>query len=227
MSSWNQIYTLDPSSVTSLHISLIHDSIMLLLTFITLMIIYIFISMEMQSLEDLKFSSNEMLEFTWVSAPMITLMMLALPSLHCLYLMEETLDPLVTVKVMGHQWYWSYEYDSTPSIEFDSYMDSMDTDQYRLLETDSSMVLPLEVETRVLVSSTDVIHSFSMPSMGLKMDAVPGRINQTLLTPTKLGKFYGQCSEMCGAMHSFMPIKMEVVPLGPFLSWLSENAYNN
>nr|WIA69330.1 cytochrome c oxidase subunit 2 [Linognathus africanus] len=222
MSNWNQLSLQDPSSKVMIHISDVHDSIMILLMFIVAMISYIFMSSMFSKLTDLKFFSNEVLESLWVTLPMIALLILAIPSLHCLYLMEESSNPLMTIKAVGHQWYWSYEYDA--GIEFEAYMSPIcEYSSYRLLETDNSIIIPVGVEVRILTTSTDVIHSFSMPSMGLKMDAIPGRINQMLLTSFKLGKVYGQCSEMCGAMHSFMPISMEVIPLDKFYLWLREN----
>lgn len=135
--------------------------------------------------------------------------------------MDEVIDPAVTVKVVGHQWYWSYEYsdyatqDGT-SINFDSYMipeGELETGDFRLLEVDNRLVVPVDTHVRVIVTAADVLHSWAVPSLGVKMDAVPGRLNQTSFLAYREGVFYGQCSEICGANHAFMPIVVEAVPV--------------
>lgn len=140
------------------------------------------------------------------------------------------LDPAVTLKVIGHQWYWSYEYsDYTLSdsenahINFDSYMindDDLVVGGLRLLEVDNRIVLPVNTHIRVLITSADVLHSWAIPSFGLKVDACPGRLNQTTIFIKRLGTFYGQCSELCGTNHGFMPICVEIVTLADYTQWL-------
>nr|YP_010322724.1 cytochrome c oxidase subunit II [Arula petunia]UKP87342.1 cytochrome c oxidase subunit 2 [Arula petunia] len=165
------------------------------------------------------------IEIVWTIIPAAILVFIAFPSLKLLYLMEEIVEPSVTVKAIGHQWYWSYEYsDYQTTLEFDSYMiptSDLQPGDLRLLEVDNRMVVPIDTYVRVLVSGADVLHSFAVPSLALKMDAVPGRLNQTGFLVKRPGLFYGQCSELCGANHSFMPIVIEAVSIDKYISWLS------
>lgn len=171
------------------------------------------------------------IEIVWTIIPAIILVFIAFPSLKLLYLMDEVVEPGVTVKAIGHQWYWSYEYsdyqttlgeDST--LEFDSYMvptTDLEPGDLRLLEVDNRMVVPIDTYVRILVTGADVLHSFAVPALAVKMDAVPGRLNQTGFLVKRPGIFYGQCSELCGANHSFMPIVIEAVSMDKYISWLS------
>nr|BAQ35500.1 cytochrome c oxidase subunit II [Trichopodus trichopterus] len=165
---------------------------------------------------------SQEIEIIWTVLPAIILIMIALPSLRILYLMDEINDPHLTIKAVGHQWYWSYEYTDYENLEFDSYMvptQDLIPGQFRLLETDHRMVIPVESPVRVMVTAEDVLHSWAIPSLGIKLDAVPGRLNQTAFIASRPGIFYGQCSEICGANHSFMPIVVEAVPLKHFENW--------
>lgn len=172
------------------------------------------------------------IEIIWTLTPSVILMTLAIPSFALLYSMDEIVDPGVTIKAIGHQWYWSYEYsdytDATPdgaSIAFDSYMlpqDELEEGDLRLLEVDNRVVLPIHTHVRVLTTAADVIHSWAVPSLGVKCDAIPGRLNQTSVFLQRPGVFYGQCSELCGANHGFMPIVVEGVSLHEYLSWIRE-----
>jgi cytochrome c oxidase subunit 2 len=153
----------------------------------------------------------------------------ALPSFALLYSIDEVIDPAVTIKVVGHQWYWSYEYSDFEAqlgtINFDSYMipeDELEMGELRLLEVDNRIVLPVNTHIRVLVTAADVLHSWAAPSLGVKMDACPGRLNQTSLFILREGVFYGQCSEICGVGHGNMPIVVEAVALDKYISWLAE-----
>jgi len=146
---------------------------------------------------------------------------LALPSLRLLYLLDEINDSALTLKVVGHQWYWSYEYSDFLDVDYDSYIipfDDLSSGDYRLLEVDHRTVVPFSVDVRVLVSAADVLHSWTVPSLGVKADAVPGRLNQLSFFCSRSGVFYGQCSEICGANHSFIPIVVESVSIGDFVS---------
>ena len=167
---------------------------------------------------------GQQIETIWTIIPAIILVTLALPSLRLLYLLDELTAPNITLKVIGHQWYWSYEYSEFPNILFDSFIiPSIDLNpgDFRLLEVDNRLVLPIKSEIRVLVSSIDVIHSWTVPSLGVKADAIPGRLNQLTINSSRPGVFYGQCSEICGANHSFMPIILEIIPIPRFLEWTS------
>jgi len=169
------------------------------------------------------------IEVAWTVTPSLILMIIAIPSFALLYSMDEVVDPAVTVKAIGHQWYWSYEYSDyttsdNQSILFDSYMipeDDLEIGQLRLLEVDHRVVLPIHTHVRMIITAADVLHSWAVPSLGVKCDAVPGRLNQTSLFLNREGVFYGQCSEICGTNHGFMPIVVEGVSLEDYISWIS------
>lgn len=170
-----------------------------------------------------------LLEIIWTIIPAIILILIALPSLKLLYLMDEVMDPALTIKAIGHQWYWSYEYSDyqTETLEFDSYMvptSDLNKGDFRLLEVDNRLVVPINTHVRVLVTGADVLHSFAVPALAIKMDAVPGRLNQTGFFIKRPGVFYGQCSEICGANHSFMPIVIEAVSLDKYISWILQES---
>jgi len=148
------------------------------------------------------------------------LIFLAIPSLKILYLTDELNFPIISVKVVGHQWYWSYEYNDFNNLEFDSFILKDLNNRYRLLDVDNRLVLPLNNQIRFLVNSLDVIHSFAIPSLGIKVDAVPGRINQVRILINRPGLYYGQCSEICGVNHRFIPIVIERTNLKNFFNWV-------
>lgn len=169
------------------------------------------------------------IEIAWTVTPSLILIFIAVPSFALLYSMDEIVDPAITLKAIGHQWYWSYEYsdynlDDETAINFDSYMipeDDLEIGQLRLLEVDNRVVLPIKTHIRVLITAADVLHSWAVPSLGVKCDAVPGRLNQVHLFLKREGVFYGQCSELCGANHAFMPIVIEGVNLENYMSWVA------
>jgi len=176
------------------------------------------------------FTHATALEIVWTVIPAIILLFIAVPSFSLLYSMDELVDPIITLKVVGHQWYWSYEYsdynhtmEDNSGINFDSYMvadDDLATGAFRLLEVDNRVVLPVSSHVRVLITSADVLHSWAVPSFGVKVDACPGRLNQITLFVNRTGTFYGQCSELCGTNHGFMPIAVDVVELPDYVEWL-------
>nr|YP_010388705.1 cytochrome c oxidase subunit II [Cepola schlegelii]UPQ43872.1 cytochrome c oxidase subunit II [Cepola schlegelii] len=201
-----------------------HDHALMMVFFISTFVLYIITAMISTDLTDKLTLDSQEIEVIWTVLPALLLILIALPSLRILYLMDEINDPHLTVKAMGHQWYWSYEYTDYEALEFDSYMiptQDLAPGQFRLLEADHRMVVPADSPIRVLVSAEDVLHSWAIPSLGVKMDAVPGRLNQTAFAATRPGVYYGQCSEICGANHSFMPIVIEAVPLEHFENWSS------
>lgn len=167
------------------------------------------------------------IELIWTLIPSFILLFIAVPSFCLLYSMDEVIDPRITLKVIGHQWYWTYEYgDYLKPFSFDSYMipeSELQEGQLRLLETDNRFVLPSQVHIRLLISSSDVLHSFAIPSLGLKVDAVPGRLNQLSLYIKRNGFYYGQCSELCGVNHGFMPISLRVVPLDSYRLFVDDS----
>jgi cytochrome c oxidase subunit 2 len=168
------------------------------------------------------------IEIIWTVTPSLILMIIAIPSFALLYSIDEVIDPSVTLKVIGHQWFWSYEYSDfsqtlNKTIQFDSYMvatDDLNPGELRLLETDNRVVLPTKTHIRVLVTSSDVLHSWAVPSLGIKMDACPGRLNQVSVFIKRDGVFFGQCSELCGVNHGFMPIVVESVPIEKYIKWV-------
>eukprot|EP00268_Persea_americana_P031123 TRINITY_DN3021_c0_g1_i2.p1 TRINITY_DN3021_c0_g1~~TRINITY_DN3021_c0_g1_i2.p1 ORF type:complete len:255 (+),score=13.94 TRINITY_DN3021_c0_g1_i2:202-966(+) len=170
------------------------------------------------------------IEILWTIFPSIILMFIAIPSFALLYSMDEVVvDPAITIKAIGHQWYWTYEYSDynssdEQSLTFDSYMipeDDLELGQLRLLEVDNRVVVPAKTHLRMIVTSADVLHSWAVPSLGVKCDAVPGRLNQTSILVKREGVYYGQCSEICGTNHAFMPIVVEAVSLKDYGSWVS------
>lgn len=155
-------------------------------------------------------------EVVWTVVPIVILIFLAIPSLKILYFTEER-DPFLTLKVIGHQWYWSYDLGGK---EFDSYLTPASLGDFRLLEVDHRVVLPLNKDTRVLIGASDVLHCWTVPALGVKADAVPGRLNQVQFNIIKPSIIYGQCSEICGANHRFIPINVESITFPYFLKWL-------
>lgn len=171
---------------------------------------------------------SQIIECIWTIIPAVILIQIAIPSLLLLYILDESLNSLITLKVLAHQWYWSYEYNdfwsiSNNVVEFDSYIvptNELNLPFNRLLDVDNRIIVPFNVHMRLLVSSADVLHAWTVPSLGVKVDAVPGRLNQLKYIAQRTGIFYGQCSEICGANHRFIPICIEVLNSPSFLRWL-------
>ncbi|MBX9634048.1 MAG: cytochrome c oxidase subunit II [Magnetospirillum sp.] len=170
-------------------------------------------------------SHNTKLEIAWTAIPALILVVIAIPSFRLLYFMDRVQNADMTLKVVAHQWYWSYEYPEK-GLKFDALM-VQDTDlkpgQKRLLTTDTEVVLPVGVPIRIQITADDVIHSWAMPAFGIKTDAVPGRLNETWVNITTAGTYYGQCSELCGVNHGFMPIMVRAVPPEQFQAWADES----
>jgi len=177
-----------------------------------------------------KFTHASLLEIVWTIIPALLLLLIAVPSFALLYSLDELIDPVVTLKVVGHQWYWSYEYSDyatlagNESVNFDSYMIStndLTKGSFRLLEVDNRVVLPTNTHIRVLITAADVLHSWAVPSFGIKVDACPGRLSEASLFIKREGVYYGQCSEICGINHGFMPIVVKGVSFDRYINWLS------
>nr|YP_010172274.1 cytochrome c oxidase subunit II [Dasycercus cristicauda]AIG23009.1 cytochrome c oxidase subunit II [Dasycercus cristicauda]QSH39830.1 cytochrome c oxidase subunit II [Dasycercus cristicauda] len=199
-----------------------HDHTLMIVFLISSLVLYVLFLMLTTKLTHTSTMDAQEVETIWTIMPAIILVLIALPSLRILYMMDEIFNPYLTVKAMGHQWYWSYEYTDYEDLSFDSYMvptQELAPGQLRLLEVDNRVVLPMELPIRVLISSEDVLHAWAVPSLGLKADAIPGRLNQATLTSTRPGVYFGQCSEICGSNHSFMPIVLEMSTLKYFESW--------
>jgi len=167
------------------------------------------------------------IEIVWTTIPALILMVIAVPSFALLYAVDEVVDPSITLKVIGRQWYWTYEYEGEEGeLVFDSYMipeEELEKGELRLLEVDNRIVLPVETNIRLVVTASDVLHCWTIPSFGVKIDACPGRLNQVNLMIKRPGVFYGQCSELCGVNHGFMPIVVEGVSVEKYIDWRDSN----
>jgi len=178
-----------------------------------------------------KFTHSTPLEVVWTVLPAVILMIIAVPSFALLYSLDEVIHPSITLKVVGHQWYWSYEYsdfnsydEGVESLNFDSYMipdEDLTLGSFRLLEVDNRVLLPVNTHIRILVTAGDVLHSWAVPSLGVKVDACPGRLNQVSIFMKREGVFYGQCSEICGVNHGFMPIVVQSVSMTEYIQWIN------
>lgn len=173
-----------------------------------------------------KTSHNTMVEVIWTAVPVMILVIIAIPSMKLLYAQDVIPEADMTIKAIGKQWYWTYEYPDHGNFVFDAFMlrddEAAEQDLPRLLATDRSVVIPVDTTVRILVTAGDVLHSFAVPSFGVKIDAVPGRLNETWVHVTEEGTYYGQCSELCGTGHSYMPIMVEVVSQEAFEAWITE-----
>nr|YP_010157242.1 cytochrome c oxidase subunit II [Liolaemus millcayac]QRG01377.1 cytochrome c oxidase subunit II [Liolaemus millcayac] len=201
-----------------------HDHALMIAFLISALVLYTITLMLTTKLTHTNAMDAQEVEMIWTILPAIILILIALPSLRILYLMDEINNPHLTIKTLGHQWYWSYEYTDYEDLSFDSYMtptQDLSPGAFRLLEVDNRMVIPMESPIRVLISAEDVLHSWAVPSLGIKTDAIPGRLNQTTFITSHPGLFFGQCSEICGSNHSFMPIVVEATPLDYFETWTS------
>ena len=228
------MYFQDTASPQMEAIAELHDNIMFYLVIILFGVGWIMISI-IRSYVNNKISNKylnhgTLVELIWTVAPALILILIAFPSFKLLYLMDEVTDPSLTIFVEGHQWYWSYQYpdflsEDGEELEFDSYMvpeSDLEEGGLRMLEVDNRIILPELTHVRFIVSSGDVIHSYACPALGIKCDAYPGRLNQVSVFINREGSFFGQCSEICGILHSSMPILIESISLEKFLSWLRE-----
>lgn len=208
-----------------------HDSLLMpiisaivLFVFVLLLIVIIRFNAKANPVPS-KTSHNVMLEVIWTLVPVLILILVAIPSMKLLYFVDRTHDAEMTVKVTGYQWYWGYEY---PDNKIENFMSNMIADkdikagQVRLLETDAPLVLPVDTNVRILTTASDVIHSWAVPALGVKLDAIPGRLNETWVRIEKEGTFYGQCSQLCGQNHAFMPIQIRAVSKAAFAEWVKK-----
>nr|AGN71131.1 cytochrome c oxidase subunit II [Cryptobatrachus sp. TNHC-GDC 451] len=199
-----------------------HDHALMAAFLISVLVMYLISALMATKLSNTNTIDAQEVEMVWTIMPAIILIAIALPSLRILYLMDEIEDPNITIKTVGHQWYWSYEYSDFDDLAFDSYMTptkELLPGQLRLLEVDNRMVTPTGLFIRTLITAEDVLHSWAIPTLAVKTDAIPGRLNQASFIISRPGLYYGQCSEICGANHSFMPIVLESLPTKEFLIW--------
>nr|YP_009326943.1 cytochrome c oxidase subunit II [Somanniathelphusa boyangensis]ANK36779.1 cytochrome c oxidase subunit II [Somanniathelphusa boyangensis] len=226
MATWAYLNFQDSASPLMEQLIFFHDHIMLIIILILTFVGYTLLTLFSNFFINRFMLQNQTIEVIWTTIPAIILIFIALPSLRLLYLLDEINNPSITLKTMGHQWYWTYEYSDFLHLEFDSYMtpyNDLDLSSFRLLDVDNRTILPFNTQIRMLISATDVIHSWTIPSLGIKADAVPGRLNQVSFLINRPGLFFGQCSEICGANHSFMPIVIESISTNSFLNWVSSS----
>lgn len=225
MSTWFNISFQESSSSSIEQLIFFHNHSLLIITIITIFVSYILITLFFNKINNQYLLENQIIETIWTIIPGIILIFIAFPSLRLLYLLDETKFPSITLKTIGHQWYWSYEYTDFKNVEFDSFIINLNNNysNFRLLEVNNRTILPFQTQIRLLVSAADVLHSWALPSLGIKVDANPGRLNQISFLINRPGIFYGQCSEICGSVHSFIPIVIEAVAKNAFINWLIFN----
>nr|UTU35090.1 cytochrome c oxidase subunit II [Chaitophorus capreae] len=219
--SWMKLSFQNSNSPLMEQLIFFHDHTIFIILMVMFMITYMMMFITKNKFINIKISENQMIEFIWTILPPIILIFIAMPSLHLLYLMDEIKSPIMTIKIFGHQWFWSYEYSDFFNIEFESYMiNNTEKENFRLIEVDNKTILPYKFNIRLLISSEDVIHSWTIPSLAIKIDAIPGRMNQINMFMNRPGMYFGQCSEICGINHSFMPIQIESINLNKFIIWI-------
>nr|YP_010693063.1 cytochrome c oxidase subunit II [Dacus axanus]WCB98244.1 cytochrome c oxidase subunit 2 [Dacus axanus] len=226
MTTWAALGLQDSASPLMEQLTFFHDHALMILVMITTLVGYLMFMLFFNSYTNRNLLHGQTIEMIWTILPAIILLFIAFPSLRLLYLLDEINEPSMTLKTIGHQWYWSYEYSDFKNVEFDSYMiptNELPSDGFRLLDVDNRVILPMNSQIRILVTAADVIHSWTIPSLGVKVDGTPGRLNQTNFLINRPGLFYGQCSEICGANHSFMPIVIESIPVTNFIKWIIDN----
>nr|YP_010990658.1 cytochrome c oxidase subunit II [Paravarcia deceptrix]WOW99102.1 cytochrome c oxidase subunit II [Paravarcia deceptrix] len=224
MSSWMKMNLINSASPMMEQLTILHEYSMMFIVSISSIVMFTMMNTSIMSLSNRNLTENQPIELAWTIMPAIVLIFIALPSLKTLYLMEEMINPTITIKAMGHQWYWTYEYSDKKKMEMESYMAKENSkNEIRLIDTDNRLIMPFLTQIRMIISSSDVIHSWTIPSIGVKMDAIPGRLNQVPLSIKKPGMFFGQCSEICGTNHSFMPISIESIKMNKFIEWMKKN----
>nr|QID48496.1 cytochrome c oxidase subunit II [Bolivaritettix lativertex] len=221
MATWNNINLQDSLSPLMEQLSFFHDHSMSIIMMITSIVSYMMVQIFMNKMSFRYMMSEHTIETIWTTMPTMVLIFIAMPSLHLLYMMDDSTESNITIKTIGRQWYWSYEYSDFHKIEFDSFMINENKNNFfRLLDVDNRTTLPINTYIRILTSASDVLHSWAIPSLGIKVDATPGRLNQSMFLIKRPGIMFGQCSEICGVNHSFMPIAIEAINLKLFIKWL-------
>nr|YP_009073571.1 cytochrome c oxidase subunit II [Aeolesthes oenochrous]BAP59121.1 cytochrome c oxidase subunit II [Aeolesthes oenochrous] len=225
MATWTTLLLQDSASPLMEQLSFFHDHALMILLIITVLVGQLLMTLFFNKFTNRYLLEGQLIEIIWTILPAVTLVFIAVPSLRLIYLLDEVNSPIITIKTIGHQWYWTYEYSDFKNIEFDSYIiptNEMKPFNFRLLDVDNRMIIPFETQIRVIATAADVIHAWTVPSLGVKIDATPGRLNQVSLMINRSGLFFGQCSEICGANHSFMPIVIESISPKCFIKWISK-----
>nr|AOY39619.1 cytochrome c oxidase subunit 2 [Scolytinae sp. BMNH 1039896] len=224
MATWKMLMLQDSACPLMEQLTFFHDHALMILVIITILVGQMMLTMLNNKFIHRFLLEGQLIETIWTILPAIVLIFIALPSLRLLYILDENHNPIITIKSIAHQWYWSYEYSDYLKIDFDSYMiptEDMNPSNFRLLDVNNRLTIPFNSQVRILITSADVIHSWTIPSLGVKIDGTPGRLNQSNFIINRPGLFIGQCSEICGANHSFMPIIIESVSQSKFLKWIS------
>lgn len=229
--AWELYYQRAVSPIME-RVTSLHDMLLVIITVITLFVLgllaYCIVRFNVKANPTpSKTTHNTLLEIVWTTVPVIILVVIAIPSFKLIYYYDRVPDAEMTIKATGNQWFWSYEYPDHGGFSFDSVMleDGERTDpktQPRLLAVDNPIVIPVDTTVRVLTTASDVIHAFALPSAGVKIDAVPGRVNETWMRIQEVGTYYGMCSELCGQRHGFMPIQVNVVTKQEFEDWAKQ-----
>ncbi len=223
MTTWSNLRLQDRASPIIEQLIFFHDHALIIILIIITTVIYTIVRIIKNKQTRRFILEGQIIETIWTIAPAIILVFIAIPSLRLLYLIDEVHNPALTLKAVGHQWYWSYEYSDFTKIEFDSYItQEQQPNTFRLLDTDNRIVLPINSPIRIIVTAADVLHSWTVPRLGVKTDATPGRLNQVRFSINRPGILYGQCSEICGANHRFIPITIERVTTNQFINWVSK-----
>uniref|UniRef100_A0AAU6QEH2 Cytochrome c oxidase subunit 2 n=1 Tax=Euchirus longimanus TaxID=1968892 RepID=A0AAU6QEH2_9SCAR len=225
MATWKTSLLQDSASPLMEQLTFFHNHALLILLMVTVLVGYLMSTLFFNEYNHRYLLEGQTIELVWTILPAITLVFIALPSLQLLYLLDEINNPLISVKTVGHQWYWSYEYTDFMKFEFDSYMiqeNDLNINGFRLLDVDNRTILPYNSQIRMMVTAADVIHSWTIPALSVKIDATPGRLNQISLLINRAGLLFGQCSEICGANHSFMPISIESISPTYFIKWITK-----
>jgi len=225
-----QIGFQDPGSPTMVHITQFHSLLLWVISAISLFVLILLVWViyryrESRSPTPSRTTHNTLVEVMWTVVPVIILVLVFIPSYRLLAYVDKVADADMTLKVIGHQWYWSYEYPDHGNFTFDALLvpvEDLEDKSKRLMETDNHVVLPVGKKIRLLLTSEDVIHSWGVPSLGIKLDTVPGRLNETWVEISQEGLYYGFCSELCGVNHSFMPIAIEAVSEADFNAWVEK-----
>nr|APX40501.1 cytochrome c oxidase subunit 2 [Labidostomis taxicornis] len=224
MATWSTLLLQDSASPLMEQLAFFHDHALMILVIITVLVGQLMINLAFNKFTHRYLLEGQLIEVIWTILPAVTLIFIAIPSLKLIYMLDEVNNPSMTMKTIGHQWFWSYEYSDFKNIEFDSYMiptDDLKNFNFRLLDVDNRAPVPFNTQVRIMITSGDVIHSWTIPSLGVKVDATPGRLNQASFLISRAGLFFGQCSEICGANHSFMPIVIESISPQKFIKWLN------
>nr|QPK42086.1 cytochrome c oxidase subunit II [Loxilobus prominenoculus] len=223
MATWNNLNLQDSISPLMEQLMFFHDHAMSIIVMIMLLVSSPMVIILMNKMSFRYMMNEHLIETIWTMAPTMVLMLIAIPSLHLLYMMDDSNESMITIKTIGHQWYWSYEYSDSKKW-IDSFLINENVNfSFRLLDVDNRTILPINTNVRIIASASDVLHSWTIPNLGVKIDATPGRLNQSMFLIKRPGLMFGQCSEICGINHSFMPITIEAINPKSFIKWLMKN----